>query len=72
VRVDLTLIRGFNSFLFDRLGDPDVSLPSIVPSGRKGDGDRSFARYVGAKFGADILADVGLDGSRRPTVALEA
>lgn len=68
VRVDLTLIRGFNPFLFDRLGDPDVSFPSVAPSGRKSDGDRLFGLDVGVTFDGDVLADVGLDGPRRPTV----
>jgi hypothetical protein len=67
-RGPLGLIRGFNPFLFDRLGDPDVSLSGVAPGGRKSDGDRLFGLYARAKFGGDVLADVGLDGSRRPTV----
>jgi hypothetical protein len=54
--------------LFDPLGDSDVSPSSVAPSGRKSDGDRLFRLYVGVTFDGDVLADVGLDGSRRSTV----
>jgi hypothetical protein len=42
--------------------------PLWADSCRSWSADRLFGLYARAKFGGDVLADVGLDGSRRPIV----